>query len=166
MSILGTIIFLRLLFPLEFIFTFTLEAPIIMNPIQALFLTPIYKNMLFNQFLLLAWIIVSILLFFHYIFVLCKLNKNTEKIISISRRLEDMNCEYPIYQTNFVNVPTIFATKKTIFLPELDYSSQELNDILVHETQHINNHDLLIKQLINILSIIYWWNPFVYMYKS
>lgn len=166
LTMLAILIFLRLLLPVEFIFTITIESPTIMNPIQTLFLTPIYKNMLFNQFLLLAWIVVAILLFVHYIFVLCKLNKNTEKIISISQRLEDINCKYPVYQTNFVNVPTIFATKKTIFLPKLDYSSQELNDILVHETQHINNHDLLIKQLINILSIIYWWNPFVYVYKN
>lgn len=166
LSILGTIIFLRLLFPVEFIFTFTLEAPIFMNPIQNILWMPIYNHLTIHHFVILIWLAVSICLFVYYVILLIKINNSTKKVILNSKKISVIWCKHPIYETSYVNVPTIFATKKAIFLPESLYSEQEMKDILLHESQHIKNHDLLIKQLINILNIIYWWNPFVYMYKN
>lgn len=166
LSVLSVIIFFRLLFPVEFIFTYTIEFPIIMNSIQNILLAPVYKNWLFSHILLFTWIFVAIFLFIHYIFVLFKLNKSVNKLIATSNLVHNTNCEYPIYQAKSIHVPTIFATKKAIFLPIYPYSTQEFTYILAHESQHIKNHDILIKHLVNILNIIYWWNPFVYIYKK
>ena len=166
LSMLGVLIFLRLLFPVEFVFTFTLEVPVIMNPIQNILWLPIYNQLTIHYLLIAMWASVSICLFIHYIILLIKINNKTKNVMSESKKLSIIQCKYPIYETSFVNVPTILATKKVIFLPISSYSDQEMKDILLHESQHIKNHDLLIKQLINILSIIYWWNPFVYIYRK
>ncbi|MDO4465744.1 MAG: M56 family metallopeptidase, partial [Bacillota bacterium] len=39
----------------------------------------------------------------------------------------------------------------------------DLSNILLHESWHIKNHDIWIKQFINILVILYWW--FIPIYR-
>ena len=73
---------------------------------------------------------------------------------------------YPVYVSKYVQTPTVFTTRKIIFLPITSYTENEFNSILSHEISHIKNHDGLIKQMINILMILYWWNPFVYLFRK
>lgn len=47
-----------------------------------------------------------------------------------------------------------------IVLPaHLDISDEELYYILRHETAHYYNHDALMKDVVSIIRVIYWWNP-------
>lgn len=56
--------------------------------------------------------------------------------------------------------------KKTVLLPEKDYSDEELEMIFRHECTHIRNKDLWIKLLVQIYICIFWWNPFSYLLKA
>lgn len=53
--------------------------------------------------------------------------------------------------------------KKYIFLPNLNYTDDELLCILVHEVSHIANNDLWIKALISFVTAVFWWNPFIWL---
>lgn len=47
-----------------------------------------------------------------------------------------------------------------IVLPaQLDVSEEELYYVLRHEAAHYYHHDALIKDIVSIICIIYWWNP-------
>lgn len=47
-----------------------------------------------------------------------------------------------------------------IVLPvDLNISEKELYYVLRHETAHYYNHDALMKDVVSIIRIIYWWNP-------
>lgn len=55
--------------------------------------------------------------------------------------------------------------RKSIFLPNEEYSASQLYYILRHEYTHFKNEDLIIKVLIHIYWCIFWWNPVIYLIK-
>jgi antirepressor regulating drug resistance, predicted signal transduction N-terminal membrane component len=72
-----------------------------------------------------------------------------------------------IVQTAAVEVPCCMGIfEKRILIPDKKYSREELHYIILHEYTHLDNKDILTIQLINILCIVFWWNPFVYILKG
>lgn len=56
--------------------------------------------------------------------------------------------------------------KKSIVLPDEEYSDSELYYILRHEYMHFENHDLYIKMLVHGFCCIFWWNPLLCLLKK
>lgn len=50
-----------------------------------------------------------------------------------------------------------------IYLPEKECNEKELEFILMHEYLHWKRKDLWKKFVINIIGIIFWWNPLAYL---
>lgn len=72
-----------------------------------------------------------------------------------------------IVQTAAVEVPCCIGIfEKRILIPDKKYSREELHYIILHEYTHLDNKDILTIQMINILCIVFWWNPFVYILKG
>ncbi|MDE7476537.1 MAG: M56 family metallopeptidase [Lachnospiraceae bacterium] len=72
-----------------------------------------------------------------------------------------------IIQTASVKTPCCFGIlRKKIILPDKLYTAEQLRFILLHECSHLKNNDILVKNLINILCALYWWNPCVYLLKK
>lgn len=57
-------------------------------------------------------------------------------------------------------------THPVIVIPDKEYSEEELKYVLDHELTHINQHDLLLKWLFNVLTAVFWWNPFIWMIRG
>lgn len=55
--------------------------------------------------------------------------------------------------------------RKIIVLPDEAYSEEHLRYILLHEYTHFLYHDTLLKTLVEIFCIMFWWNPVVYLLK-
>ena len=55
---------------------------------------------------------------------------------------------------------------QTVFIPDKEYTENELRMALRHECMHIRNKDLWIKLLIQIYCCIFWWNPIAYLLKK
>lgn len=72
-----------------------------------------------------------------------------------------------VIQTPAAETPCCMGIiRKRILIPDKPYTVQELYYILLHEYNHLHNHDILLMQLVNILSILFWWNPFIYLLKK
>jgi len=72
-----------------------------------------------------------------------------------------------IIQTATVKTPCCFGVlRKKIMIPDKLYTEEQLRFILLHECSHLKNNDILVKNLINILCALYWWNPCVYLLKK
>lgn len=55
---------------------------------------------------------------------------------------------------------------KRIILPDKDYTEAELHYVLLHEYTHFLNHDTIVKLLVTLFCIIFWWNPVVYLLQK
>jgi len=66
-----------------------------------------------------------------------------------------------------VDIPQVFGIfSPRILIPDyMDLNSEEFYYTLRHETYHYFHHDLLIKEAVSLLGILYWWNPFCILFK-
>ena len=67
------------------------------------------------------------------------------------------------------NIPTPMGAgifRRYILLPQREYSEKELYYILLHESTHFFNRDILIKLMISVFCCIFWWNPVAYLLKA
>lgn len=79
-----------------------------------------------------------------------------------------INNIFKVYKLPHLNIPMILGIRKPyILIPEtLEITSKELFYVLSHEIVHHYYHDLIVKLLIQILCIIYWWNPVCILLKK
>lgn len=55
---------------------------------------------------------------------------------------------------------------KRIILPDKDYTEAELRYVLLHEYTHFLKHDTVVKLLVALFCLIFWWNPVVYLLQK
>ncbi len=68
--------------------------------------------------------------------------------------------------TTATKIPMIAgAFRPVVYLPTEEYSEQELSYILRHEWMHYKQKDVWIKLLVQLLCIVYWWNPVIYLLR-
>lgn len=64
--------------------------------------------------------------------------------------------------------PVLFGiVSPRILVPEdMELTEPDLSYILRHEASHHFHHDLVLKSIIKIITLIYWWNPFCILLNS
>ena len=66
-----------------------------------------------------------------------------------------------------IQAPFIFGLyHPVIALPEIKLSKDEWYYILIHEISHFYQRDLWIRFFFELLRIIYWWNPLIYLLQK
>lgn len=87
----------------------------------------------------------------------------TDQIIKEISLAYEKPVPFQIRYSKQILTPILYGLKKPlIIVPRTDFSYREWYFILSHEIAHHYKRDLLIKALVQILTTIYWWNPFVY----
>ncbi|NNJ33330.1 M56 family metallopeptidase [Lacrimispora defluvii] len=72
-----------------------------------------------------------------------------------------------IIQTDLISTPMVFGFyRPRIILPGIKLTTEEWYCILKHELSHYICGDLWVKFLVEFLCSIYWWNPFVYLFRN
>lgn len=176
------IIMVRLLIPLEFSFANNIPINRILPGFSLFFETPIitFRDHIicFRHILYLFWIIGAMFSLCKsiYTYTCFKRLMNTFTSITnpkIQNILHNIIAKYkkPIYfeviQAESVSTPMIFGIRKPkIFIPQIDLSEDEWYYIIYHEIAHYYHGDLWIKLITELISIVYWWNPFVYLLKK
>lgn len=56
--------------------------------------------------------------------------------------------------------------KSIIYIPDMEYSDEELTHILSHELEHHKGKDSIKKIFFHFIKIIFWWNPFIHILSS
>lgn len=71
-------------------------------------------------------------------------------------------CRIRLLELDYVSSSFVMGVfHPTIILPAKKLKHKDL--ILRHEIQHVRSHDLFLKCLFELLFIIYWWNPLVFL---
>lgn len=172
----------RLLFPFEISFSNNIAVPVILPNIVKLFSTPIgnlFDHVVhYSDIIYFIWVVGIIIKAIYTTHIYGSFKKSLKSMTVVSNyRIDDivekLSNKYPkiscikIIKTNWVSTPMIFGLlKPTIILPEIEFADDELRYILHHEITHYYNKDIWIRFIIELLCIVYWWNPFVYILKK
>ena len=74
--------------------------------------------------------------------------------------------DIPIYSTAFLKSPIIVGLfRPCIYLPIhliSDFNASDMRYMLLHELQHYKHRDAIANYLMNVLGILYWFNPLVW----
>lgn len=75
---------------------------------------------------------------------------------------------YRIYEVPGITLPLLYGIRTPFILipSDREYSDKTLRYILSHELSHSKHHDLWLKFGIQLLCILYWWNPCSYLLKK
>jgi beta-lactamase regulating signal transducer with metallopeptidase domain len=168
----------RLIFPLEFMFSTSLASTHMMPFVYKLLHTSVIGSMTIMGALLIIWIIGMAftafktirmhILFRQIIRQLPVLNDvHINKILQTITQDGRKPITFQVLSADFVNTPMLYGFRQPkIIIPSVELTDQEWYFILKHEVTHYYNRDLYVKTFIQLLLIIYWWNPFVYLLNT
>ena len=170
----------RLFLPLEFPHTLIAADDVIYPYIYNLLTQK--RTMLANKPLVLilcvVWLLGFCVLLFRYARQYCKAIHNVERYAEPwDERTNTLLKQVQQQTRRTIKVQGYIATsvesafgigviRKRIILPNKDYTEAELRYVLLHEYTHFLNHDTVVKLLVTLFCIIFWWNPVVYLLQK
>lgn len=172
-----TIIMVRMLIPLNFPFTRTIYVRKSLRTLGNIIYMKILGNVEVVDVLCFIWLAGVVIAMSRYTVKRIKVRKYLKKYILTSE--EEKTCDLSQYLAlvKMKNIkiaiipeeitPAIFGViHPIIILPKDYYTYDDLEFIIRHEIQHYRNHDLYLKYIIDLLTIVHWWNPFVYRLRK
>lgn len=92
---------------------------------------------------------------------------DTEAVIGRINREYVRTTKFQVLLLPSIQAPAIFGLiRPKILMPLADYTEEEIYYILKHEMLHYYHHDMPVKILCEMLCVIYWWNPAVYLLRK
>lgn len=172
-SILYIFCTVRMLFPIEF----PSHQKVICDPYLCSFLMNLYAKSedihkkIVMAVILTIWIIGIIIAVVHKMREWNKVKgyliKGTSKGDGVAEKILreiDSECPIKIEYNLAIAEPFIKGLRHpVIYLPEKECNEKELEFILMHEYLHWKRKDLWKKFIINIIGMIFWWNPLAYL---
>lgn len=177
------LILLKLMFPYEFFFSKNINLTLLYPKIYQFLHSPLelFKNKTIQPFNILCFIWGAGIVYNLMIFIIQYVRmsfyvKNLELIRD--QRLYDLL--YSIIEKKRLHFHFRFVSSETavspyifgIFRPyivlsdTMNLDSQNLYYIISHEIAHYYNGDLLLKFIMSLLKIVYWWNPLLYLLQK
>ena len=115
-----------------------------------------------NIILLILWLTGFLYMFGYKVLTTYYRLNQLQKISTLYSQAKNIS----IYKTHGIDSPFIVGIKKVrIFLPDLPFSSEEMELIINHEMTHYRRGDVLFKNLMLLLQAIYWFNPCIHLFK-
>ena len=171
------LILIKLLIPYEFSFTQTLASKRVLPAIKAIGNFPLIANVTVGEVLLYIWLFIAVLL------LVCVISRHRKTIRILHIVPETNNQEITLMLSEFCTLKQIKHKPKIIqldidagsfiiglrnpilVLPCIELTKDELKFILLHELEHLKHGHLLIKVCAEIVTVIYWWNPIVWLLR-
>lgn len=170
---------LRLLIPFEFPFQYTIAEKLVLPSVFTILYFPIFKfhtyYLYIHHIFLLVWLLGAMIIGIRTIFIYVKFKKalqtnlesdNTfiKDIITSLEKPYGKISNFSVIKSDLITAPLLFGIfKPYIVLPNIELSERDLYYILKHEITHYYYHDLWIKCFVEVIAIIYWWNPLIYI---
>lgn len=171
----------RFLVPLNFSFSGTIFSRRILTFLHTFFfevrLTGSSRfSLYFYQLFAAVWITGSLWLFLRLCFRHSRVSKVlhclkagsadkvTARILDEEKERRNITKEIKIIQSGHIGSPALFGLlQPVILMPAIAFKPQEIRYIIRHELAHYCRRDLWCKLFFEILKILYWWNPLVWV---
>ena len=163
--------------PFEFPFTQTLESTHILPLVRNFTRISFFHNITVGSMIFLIWGLVALIKIVHLIYQHHKLTSLLSLVsqkpkTDISQLLSWLCTELKIKKTPRVVCLEIDSTPfitgilhPVIVIPKFSLSNQELYFVLKHELEHLKHHHLIFKLFLEVVSILHWWNPLIWIIK-
>lgn len=173
---------IRFLFPLELPFTKTLLMPkfisFLISKIQNVLFIVGPVGISFWTFLQAIWILVFLYKLINHIrlqralgrLILSDCTDVTKK--DFYQSILEQKCKqrkrknvFVILASPHIAIPMLYGIRHPrILIPEeATYSSNEMYYILSHEAEHHFHRDIILKNILQVMCLLYWWNPFCHV---
>lgn len=142
---------------------------------------PLYLNnfsiKIFQVFIFI-WVSTAVMLIINNVAKYITFKKNLDKLeYNSSKENENLfnrvlkqtktENKIKIIQNENISSPFIVGILKgTIYIPNIDFSKEELEYIILHEVNHFLEKDSLKKILIQSIKYVFWWNPFAHLFAN
>ena len=183
LSVFLILIAVRLFLPFEFPFATTVPLPegiskVIIAILVNRFFTETSQLSIFDIF---TYVWIAGILFKTCIFIrtnqmikrfIFTFGKNVTKTSPYVTAMEDLCatdcCVLRIYEVPEITAPFLYGIKNPFILIPAgqNYDQKTLTYIIRHEVAHYKHHDLWLKLGVQLLTILYWWNPFSYLLRK
>lgn len=93
-------------------------------------------------------------------------DKNIINSLERQKKCMNVNSDIEIFTLECVHTPMIIGLRNSkIIIPKREYKTYELDFIFKHELIHYIRKDNYIKLILDVVGVIHWFNPFVYIFK-
>lgn len=174
------LLLVRFLYPHEFSFTHTIGVTIGYPTINRLLNQSVTFGKLrfsISHIIIGIWIIGIIVSAVHLLYHYCRLHMIIRRfpaaqdpvvLSQFDRILKERHfarSKFRIRESRALSSPFVTGLlHPVIVVPTLTLSQQEWYYVLSHETAHYLHGDTLYKLLIELLKIVFWWNPLFYLF--
>lgn len=183
-TILGlyAVTFVRMVFPFEFKFTYTVSdknvyaaAMDVLTPNKDVLFVPEFTwlNLLVSVWIVGAVIYISRVMIKYYKAVKALKANVIDGTPEMQAKLDliSQNCgirrKVKLKITDCVISPVTYGFfNLVILIPNREFDDRDFGYIAIHECCHIKNKDIWIKLLTEIYCGIFWWNPFAHLLKK
>lgn len=169
----------RLLFSVELPFTMGIDSTEFLPNVVSFLTVPRHIGRLsIIDIVILIWISGTVYWLKNYITQITSVSKLLNSIPPTTNRqilrcMEGIlkkskkNTKIKIIQLPQFTTPMIIGIfRPVICLPQIAFTNEELENILQHEWSHYMHKDAWIKLFVYILSAIFWWNPFIHLFRK
>lgn len=172
------VIMLRMMVSVNFPFTKTIYSSKLLIGLGNIVYANVYgdREILVSDLLLWLWISVAVILLIRYFYKRLKVRRCLEqyiiKDIETKEYYESFLKQAKIKNVRIAIIPegrqsAIFGVIRPIMiLPDAVLEEKTVAYMIQHEIKHYANYDLWLKFLVDLLVVIHWWNPIVYMMRK
>jgi len=76
------------------------------------------------------------------------------------------DCGAKVYKSRFAPTPMLVGViRPRIYLPDIEYTDEQLDNILRHELTHLRRRDVWMKWFVTLVVSVHWFNPVVYFMR-
>ena len=172
------VIMLRMMVPVNFPFTKTIYSSKLLIGLGNIVYANVYgdREILVSDILLWLWISVAVILLIRYFYKRLKVRRCLEqyimKDIETKEYYESFLKQAKIKNVRIAIIPegrqsAIFGViRPLMILPDTVLEEKTVAYMIQHEIKHYANYDLWLKFLVDLLVVIHWCNPIVYMMRK
>lgn len=172
------VIMLRMMVPVNFPFTKTIYSSKLLIGLGNIVYANVYgdREILVSDLLLWLWIGVAVILLIRYFYKRVKVRRILEQYVikdtDTKEYYESFLNDTKIRSIKIAVIPgekqaAIFGVIRPIMiLPDAVLEEKTVAHMIRHEIKHYANYDLWLKFLVDLLVVIHWWNPVVYVMRK
>ena len=181
-SMIAVLLIVRMFFPFEFDFTYTIGVPwvlpLIWNSLNYEFVFGGYSVHVW-MILVLVWVMGIVfhfanrLLVYRQFMQMLQFAPKTElndflENAGLEKACDSKQAQVQVAVMEGLRTPCLVGIRKVyILLPKREYRQEELALIIQHELMHCKRKDIIWKSVIDVLCSVFWWNPaFKYLKKT
>lgn len=172
----------RIFIPHELPFTIEINSTKIMPVLYRLWRLPLITihniSITLHHILISISILVSVILFMRLVvknkqvyksirYMDAVTDNNIINTLEKTKQLFDIKKEIGLVSCDLVNSPMIIGlSKPVIILPQITFSDTQIEGVLIHELAHYKYKHIVLIFIVEIINIIFWWNPLAYLFKN